>query len=138
MRRKRVPGLTAAVTTALALTLPILPAGPAAAASPAAAPGSSLTLTIVPDRLSGPRSTVTLECDPPGGTHPDPKAACAVLEAAGGYFERIEPGSGGCTGLWDPVTVRADGNWGARKVLFEERYSNRGCAAAATNGVFRF
>ncbi|MEU4686559.1 SSI family serine proteinase inhibitor [Streptomyces xinghaiensis] len=140
MRRMRVPGLAAALTTGLALALPVLPAGPAAAASPAAAPGSSLTLTITPDQPSGsgPRTTVTLECDPPGGTHPRPKEACATLAAADGYFERIAPGSAGCTGLWAPVTVTADGTWGAREVSFTERYSNRGCAAAATGGVFRF
>lgn len=45
-------------------------------------PGTSLTVTVRP---AGPASTptvYTLTCDPPGGDHPDPQAACAALEEA--------------------------------------------------------
>jgi Subtilisin inhibitor-like len=51
--------------------------GPAASAS---APAAKVSLNIT---VSGKPGTAakrwTLRCDPPGGTHPDPAAACAVL-----------------------------------------------------------
>ncbi len=66
---------------------------PAAASPPPARPGSpasnspapvkpkvSLTITVV----NGPTKPIThwtLTCDPAGGTHPDPAAACAALAA---------------------------------------------------------
>ena len=40
-----------------------------------------LTLTLWPNGETGDSISWTLRCDPPGGDHPDPEAACAALEA---------------------------------------------------------
>jgi hypothetical protein len=50
--------------------------------SPAAAPKVSLTITV--SGSPGPARHWTLTCDPAGGTHPDPTAACAALLRAKG------------------------------------------------------
>lgn len=46
-------------------------------------------LTIRVDDGSGGVQEWTLTCDPPGGTHPDPEAACAAL--AGASREALRP-----------------------------------------------
>lgn len=40
-----------------------------------------LTVTVWPEGRLGDSLTWKLECDPPGGDHPDPEAACAELAA---------------------------------------------------------
>lgn len=52
------------------------PAAPAAAAASAAK--VAVTITVRGPGGATPRRW-TLQCDPPGGTHPDPAAACRVL-----------------------------------------------------------
>ena len=53
--------------------------------APAAESGGTVNteLTIVSDDGAGKTETWTLTCDPAGGTHPDPEAACAALSAKG-------------------------------------------------------
>lgn len=51
--------------------------------APAPSPSVADVLTIVVDDGSGTTTTWQLSCDPPGGTHPDPDAACRALEARG-------------------------------------------------------
>jgi len=53
--------------------------------TPAAAPKVSLTITVT-TTPSAPSKHWTLQCDPAGGTHPDPAAACAVLLKAKAPF----------------------------------------------------
>ncbi|MCX9191930.1 hypothetical protein C3Y87_10980 [Carbonactinospora thermoautotrophica] len=43
-------------------------------------PASELRVTVDPD--GGAVRTWTLRCDPPGGTHPDPRAACTAIDEA--------------------------------------------------------
>ena len=50
--------------------------------TPTATPGVT-DLTIVVDDGGGEMTTWTLTCDPPGGSHPDPAAACRILQANG-------------------------------------------------------
>ena len=38
-------------------------------------------ITFWPEGPDGPSREATLTCDPAGGTHPDPEAACEVLAA---------------------------------------------------------
>jgi hypothetical protein len=45
--------------------------------------GTNLTVVLDEDG-EGSTRTFTLTCDPPGGEHPDPEAACAALAEAGG------------------------------------------------------
>jgi hypothetical protein len=69
--------------------------GGATGATSSAAPSPSglpANLTIALDATgSGQTRTWTLTCDPPGGDHPDPSAACAALEDAGGAAAFLPP-----------------------------------------------
>lgn len=61
------------------------------ASAAAAAPKGSLTITV----LNGPSKKIshwTLQCDPAGGTHPDPAGACAALMAIKNPFAQIHTG----------------------------------------------
>jgi Subtilisin inhibitor-like len=51
----------------------------------ASAPKVSLDITVVKKHGAKPQHW-TLQCDPPGGTHPDPAGACKVLLAAKSPF----------------------------------------------------
>jgi hypothetical protein len=72
--------------------LPLLVAGCASASdepvtpkAPAGENGGTVSteLTIVSDDGAGKTQTWTLTCDPAGGTHPNPEAACAALSDKG-------------------------------------------------------
>lgn len=80
----------------------------------------------------------TLECGPPGGTHPAAEEACRVLTDAGGDFESIPARGGACTMEHAPVRVTAYGYWEGSQVTFDETYSNPCHATSATGGVFDF
>lgn len=126
-------GVAVAAVSAMALA-------PAASAAPATtAAESELTLSILPEYPDerNPTTVVTLECDPAGGDHPDPKLACAELAAVDGNFEALDRPAY-CTSEWDPVTITATGTWRGRTVDFSDTYTNRMCAAVATGGVYDF
>lgn len=57
--------------------------------APDAPTPTSLTITVVTDESADPR-VLGLQCDPPGGDHPNADAACAALEAAEGQAA-LEP-----------------------------------------------
>ena len=59
--------------------------GSTPAASPAAAAKVSLDITVT-TTPGAPTKHWTLRCDPAGGSHPDPAAACAVLLKAKAPF----------------------------------------------------
>jgi hypothetical protein len=59
--------------------------GSGASASP---PKVSLDITVTGQPGAKPKHW-TLQCDPPGGTHPDPAAACRVLLAAKAPFAPV-------------------------------------------------
>ncbi|CAL9416404.1 subtilase-type protease inhibitor [Streptomyces sp. enrichment culture] len=131
------PAAVAAVGAA-ALVLPAAPAIAADTEDPAAGPQSRLVLTMTPG-LHSPGSEYTLECQPPGGTHPDAVGACAKLSAAAGDFDKLVPtGAMGCQGLHDPVTVSARGTWLGGEVAWSKTFGNSCEAITATNFVFRF
>lgn len=62
-----------------------------AGSSPAPVSKVSLTVTVTPAPGATPEHW-TLRCDPPGGTHPDPVAACRQLLAAKNPFGPIPRG----------------------------------------------
>jgi hypothetical protein len=69
-------------------------------------------LTIVLDDGAGTKTTWTLTCDPPGGDHPDPAAACAVLEAQGAAALPPVPQDRMCTmNFGGPETATITGTW---------------------------
>lgn len=97
---------------------PAEPAGPVTSGSPSAAAGET-SLTIVVD---GDATTWRLTCAPPGGDHPDPAAACAVLEQNG---EQALPPVGKdqmCTQVYGgDQTARVTGSW--RGAPVDSRFS---------------
>jgi hypothetical protein len=90
--RSREKNLLAAVSAAAILALAgcgtaTTPGGgssasgrPSASSTPSAAPAAKVSLTFTMTGMPGqPVQRWTLRCDPPGGTHQDPAAACAAL-----------------------------------------------------------
>ncbi|MBF6175933.1 subtilase-type protease inhibitor [Nocardia blacklockiae] len=103
-------------------------------------PGSRLTLSVAPgDQSAPPQRTVTLDCQPAGGTHPDPQAACAQLTERGGDLDAVAAGDEHrmCTMIWDPVTVRVTGTWESRPVDYQHTFANT-CALEGAGATFRF
>ncbi|MCA1188474.1 MULTISPECIES: SSI family serine proteinase inhibitor [unclassified Saccharopolyspora] len=125
-----IRGLLLAATAVLVLT-------PATAG--AAATQSDLTLTIAAkDRAELPR-TVSLRCEPVGGSHPNAAAACDSLTTAGGDFEQLgQAHTGQCTMELKPVVGTAHGTWQGRPVHFEKEFGNQCVAASAAGAVFDF
>lgn len=72
-------------TALLLVSLPLLMAACSTDGTTAGTTGSAaateLTITVRATAAAEP-VTYTLTCDPAGGDHPDPTAACAALEAA--------------------------------------------------------
>ena len=50
-----------------------------------------LKLTLWPDGEAGDSITWTLHCEPAGGDHPDPEAACAALARVADPFGPVAP-----------------------------------------------
>ncbi len=77
-----IAAICAAAATACGSTT-----APAGSAAPASPPAPKVSLDI---KVSGAPGTAakhwTLQCDPAGGTHPDPAQACAVLLKAKAPF----------------------------------------------------
>jgi hypothetical protein len=83
--RSRATNLLAAATAAGILALAgcgtaTTPGGRSSASSTPAAAAAKVSLTFTITGMPGqPVRRWTLRCDPPGGTHQDPAAACAAL-----------------------------------------------------------
>jgi len=82
-----IAAICAAAATACGSTT--APAG-SAAASPAP-PKVSLDIRVT-GGPGKPAKHWTLQCDPPGGTHPDPAKACAILLKAKAPFAPVPKG----------------------------------------------
>ena len=82
---------------ALALTalIALLPAGCGGGgddgAETSAAAAIDLQVTLWPNGEAGDSITWTLQCEPTGGDHPDPAAACAALTAVPDPFGTVAP-----------------------------------------------
>ncbi|MEO3786263.1 SSI family serine proteinase inhibitor [Actinocorallia sp. B10E7] len=117
--------MSRSVATALFLTTAILVAagacgtekaesGDSTVPTSASAPSArvtELTISLKKSPGSGAR-TWTLTCDPPGGTHPEPKKACAQLAKQGEKaFEPI-PADAVCTEIYGgPEQGTVEGTW---------------------------
>lgn len=89
---------------------------PSLPSSPAPTSGQSALLITVDDG-SGSLTTWRLTCDPAGGDHPDPTAACEALDR---YGERtlppVEPGRA-CTQIYaGPQWATVSGMWRGKPV----------------------
>ncbi len=71
---------------------------------------SRLTITVV-DAPGAAARVWTLTCEPPGGDHPQPAAACAAIDAAGNPFAP-KPADMACTQIYGgPQTATITGTW---------------------------
>lgn len=103
-------------------------------------PAAHFVLRITPETTASPApAKATLACDPDGGTHPDPRAACEELRNVDGDFERLSPPEPYmCTLEIAPVRVEAIGYWNGERVDYTETFDNPCIAAAETLGIFQF
>ena len=90
-------------------------------------PSDDTDLTIVINNGSSSTVTWRLTCNPPGGTHPDPKAACRALEANGAAALPPVPEDKACTQIYGgPETASITGTWQGQPVM--SRFArNDGC-----------
>ncbi|MEV0307282.1 SSI family serine proteinase inhibitor [Nonomuraea fuscirosea] len=112
-RRLAALGLCVAATFAVPFTA--LPAQAAA--------GAELFITVTP-RAGGAYAT-RLTCDPDGGVHPHPRAACDALHGVDGHVHDLNVDPGPCPLIFDPVEVEVKGHWYGRPTSFHETFSNR-------------
>lgn len=102
-------------------------ATPTTTPHPSASPsgGTSLTITVREAPTAAPQSW-TLTCNPPGGTHPDPAAACAQLAALPAPFAPTPKGMA-CTQIYGgPQTATVTGTYRGQPV--DARFSRTdGC-----------
>jgi hypothetical protein len=89
-------------------------------------PRTALVIVVQPEGPGGPELEASLECDPPGGTHPDPEAACRALFA---NRQALEPVAADaiCTQLYGgPNRATIRGTLEGREVAAELNRTN-GC-----------
>ena len=92
------------------------PQEPSVTASSPAASGAA-DLVIVVDDGTGKKTTWTLTCDPAGGTHPDPDAACRALQAHGAAALPPVRKDVACTQVYGgPQKATITGTWQGRPV----------------------
>ena len=91
-------------------------------------PGTSTDLTITVTADEGVTPVVMqLECDPPGGDHPQPAEACRKIKAAGlGVFQPV-PTNQACTMIYGgPQKATVSGSYKGARVEGEFNRTN-GC-----------
>jgi Subtilisin inhibitor-like len=140
--------LTRAATIAAALGLSLGSFGILSAVAAQAAPSaqdqqqpprpgpSLLLLSVAPS--GGAVSTAVLTCNPAGGLHPSPVAACADISAARGNFAEL-PGDDDvdvCPDIYQPVVASTFGWWEGRMMWWNRTYGNMCELFAATGPVF--
>jgi hypothetical protein len=120
------------------------PGGPSATSSPAGPTGNPSAdastpapSTSTPDELiivfrdgSNPPVTWRLTCNPPGGDHPDPEAACQVLDRTGERALPPVPKNKLCTQVYGgPEQATITGTWRGKPVASKLSRVN-GCETA--------
>ncbi|WP_020666218.1 SSI family serine proteinase inhibitor [Amycolatopsis nigrescens] len=115
--------------TACALTLACLGA-------PAQPADTSLSFSM--NRDNGATSSVSLSCEPSGGSHPTSDAACETLKKVNGDFSRLPVAERACVLIYAPVNVEVTGSWRGKPVSFQREYPNTCVASAESTDVFTF
>jgi hypothetical protein len=138
MKSLRLSGLLLAAATLLTTVL----VTPADATTPGAAtadrPVSRLTLTV--KAPNGTKTTVHLDCQPAGGSHPKPERACLEVTDARGNLNHLSgsPDMIACTMEYRPVVAVARGHWHGKRVRWEHQYPNPCTLLYRTGVVFDF
>ena len=82
--------------------------------TPSAASSSELVTTVTDE--SGSRAVWTLTCDPPGGDHPDPEAACQALDGRADALRPV-PKDRACAEVYGgPEKASITGTWRGQQV----------------------
>jgi hypothetical protein len=102
---------------------------------PKGRPRGSFALSITSKATGALIAKASLTCDPAGGSHPDPEAACRQLAEADGRIEAIPAEEGPCQLIFKPVILRASGTWNGEDRRFEGEFSNLCFGNRATGGV---
>jgi Subtilisin inhibitor-like len=76
---------------------------------------SELRITVKADQSAAAR-TWTLRCDPPGGDHPDPAAACAAIAKAQQPFAAVAQDQICPQVYGGPQTATVEGTWNGQQV----------------------
>lgn len=102
-------------------------------------PGAS-RLVLHTSAGTSPERTVTLQCDPPGGTHPKAAEACADVAKTGGDLAQMPANRNAraCFMIYAPVTAKAQGDWQGQAVRFTEKFPNTCVMRDKTGSVFDF
>ncbi|GAB3987354.1 hypothetical protein GCM10029978_105820 [Actinoallomurus acanthiterrae] len=84
--------------------------------------------------------TVTLQCDPVGGTHPKAEQACADLAKTHGDFKLAsdEKNPRACFMIYSPVTTSAEGQLRGEAVKYTARYPNTCVMRTQSGSIFDF
>ena len=123
----------------VALALAVVPALLVGCDSGSSTPGVSVTeggsvndadLTIAVDNGSGKVTTWHLTCEPAGGDHPNPEAACAALTKSGAKAMPPVPTDRMCTQIYGGAqTATITGTWRGSEVDASFKRTN-GCEIA--------
>lgn len=84
--------------------------------SPGSEPSAGDQLTIRYDNGRGSVETWTLTCDPIGGDHPDPKAACQALLEHEAALQPVPPDQACTEQYGGPDTAAITGTWRGKPV----------------------
>lgn len=89
---------------------------------------------------TSPQHTVTLQCDPAGGTHPNAAQACDDVAKAGGDLAQMPTSSNprACFMIYAPVTATAKGEWQGHPVNYTKKFPNTCVMRDKTGSVFDF
>lgn len=94
---------------------------------------TELTITVRESRDAEPM-TWTLTCDPPGGDHPNPEAACAALAKAKNPFSPV-PKDMACAEIFGgEQTATIEGTWQGKRVRAVYTRTN-GCEISRWDSV---
>ncbi len=104
--------------------------------APAQPAASMFQLTSHDSR--GRIGSVSLTCEPTGGSHPKRGDACDRLSEVDGKFDRIRVEPRACTLEYAPVDVSVIGKWRGEPVTYRTSYANRCVADNESAGVFTF
>lgn len=97
---------------------PVASSAPSGTPSPSGSDAGAAELTIALDEGGGQPTTWQLTCDPVGGTHPDPQAACGALGNGGAQaLTPPKPGSAVCAQVFGgPQVATITGTWRGKAV----------------------
>jgi hypothetical protein len=135
----RIPTPIGLVVVALSAALALAPTVAQAATHPHPTGRVSVLSLTVSSAVAAPK-THMLSCDPPGGDHPQAKAACDQITTARGNFDRLPGDARGymCPMIELPVTAIAAGTWLGAAVNWTHTYPNACWMKKATGAVFGF